>query len=66
MIIDGKLGPVTMKTLKRYFLSLRPMPKEQSEAVLLKIMDTLQGNHYIQQLRTYPQNEKFTGLFNRV
>ncbi len=65
MIIDGKLGPVTIKTLERY-LSLRPMPKEQREAVLLKIMNTLQGNHYIQQMITYPQNERFTGWFNRI
>lgn len=57
---DGKIGPATLYALSTL------LSKETSE-ILLKIMNVLQGNHYIEYMRQYPEQEKFArGWFSRV
>jgi len=63
IIEDGVLGPNTLKVLKSYLAYLaidRP-------DFLLKVMNVLQGMHYIEYMRKSPIQEKYArGWFNRV
>ena len=61
---DGDIGPRTLSTLKT-FLRLR---KLEGEIVLLKILNTLQGAHYIELAQRREKDEAFIfGWFrNRV
>lgn len=59
IIEDGRPGPRTIVTLQRYL-------KGSPESRLLKVMNALQANHYIDQMRRFPQKEKFRGWFDRV
>lgn len=65
LVVDGKLGPKTFSTLKRFLSFDYPDPKK-NEKILLKVMNILQGTHYVQQMRSYPENEKFVGWFQRA
>lgn len=65
LVVDGFLGPVTMVTLK-LCLDCRPLSKKQKEKMMVNIMNTLQGMHYIEQMRKYPQKERFRGWFLRI
>jgi lysozyme family protein len=57
---DGKIGSATIYVMNTL------LSKESSE-LLLKIMNVLQGNHYIEYMRQYPEQEKFArGWFQRV
>ena len=65
IVEDGILGKITISTLN-FFLSRRPIRKEEKEKMLLGVMNTLQGMHYINQMRRYPTRERFRGWFLRV
>lgn len=54
IIEDGVFGPSTLDTLNRY-LSL----EKGNPAVLLKIMNTLQGMHYVNYMREHPEQERY-------
>lgn len=57
---DGKLGPGTLGALTSYL-------DQDTPATLLKVMNILQGMHYIDYLRKSPAQEKFArGWFKRV
>lgn len=57
---DGKIGPATL-------YALTTLLSKESNEVVLKIMNVLQGNHYIEYMREYPEQEKFArGWFSRV
>jgi len=57
---DGKIGPATL-------YALTTLLSKESNEILLKIMNVLQGNHYIEYMRQYPEQEKFSrGWFSRV
>ena len=64
MIVDGLIGPTTLETL-RAFLAQEPH-KARKEIMLLNVMNTLQGKHYIEQMIKWPKKEKFRGWFMRV
>lgn len=59
IVIDGRIGPVTVKTLARYLAT-------ESEPMLLKLLNDLQSEHYINLMRRYPEREEFRGWFKRV
>jgi lysozyme family protein len=58
---DGKLGPKTIASLKRY-LSYQPGNRESNEAILLNCMN---GEQYIA-YKNNPRHEYFRGWFLRV
>lgn len=60
IVEDGILGEITISILN-LFLSRRPIRKEEKEKMLLEVMNTLQGAHYIDQMRRYPTCERFRG-----
>lgn len=59
LVEDGRIGPRTLNTLRQY---LQGSP----ESRLLRVMNTLQGMHYVEQMRRWPQKEEFRGWFDRV
>lgn len=60
MVEDGDYGKNTHNCLYTYLQS-------DSEELLCKILNVLQGNHYIQYMKKSPTQEKFArGWFNRV
>lgn len=60
LVEDGVVGNKTINTLKIYFT------KDDPE-FLIKIINILQGNHYIEFMRESPQQEKFArGWLKRV
>lgn len=64
MAVDGVIGPVTVMYF-RQFIQKRGAP---GEAVMLKALDSLQGNHYLTLAEKDPTQEEFVfGWFaNRV
>jgi lysozyme family protein len=59
-VVDGLLGPTTLKCLNIIL-------KIGDVSTLLKIMNVLQGNHYITYMSKSPTQEKYCrGWFNRV
>lgn len=59
-VADGDYGPTTHKCLYAYL-------QTDSELLLCKIMNVLQGNHYIEYMTKSPTQEKYArGWFNRV
>jgi len=59
-VVDGDYGPTTHKTLYAYL-------RTDSEMLLCKIINVLQGNHYINYMTKSPTQEKYArGWFNRV
>lgn len=65
LIVDGDLGARTMETL-RIYLASRPPTKEAAERRLLKVMNCLQGAHYVKLMRAHPEREKYRGWFDRI
>ncbi len=65
IIEDGILGQVTLRTMQLY-MERRPPDRETKIRMLLGVMNTLQGMHYIEQMRRYPEKERFRGWFMRV
>jgi lysozyme family protein len=60
LVTDGVIGPSTMQALN-YIV------KHDDEEILLKIMNTLQGNHYLEYMKKSPTQEKYArGWFSRV
>lgn len=60
MADDGKLGPTTLKNLKLYL-------EKDSPNMLLKIMNVLQAQHYLNYMSKSPTQEKYCrGWFRRV
>ncbi len=65
LMLDGQVGWKTLESLRIYCAS-RPPTKEMAIARLLRVMNCLQGGHYIEQMRKYPDREKFRGWFDRI
>jgi lysozyme family protein len=60
MVEDGAYGKTTHKNLYTY------LPND-SEFLLVKMINVLQGNHYINYMKKSPTQEKYArGWFNRV
>lgn len=62
---DGLIGSVTLSNLHLY-LDRRPMSNQLKIKMLLNVLNTLQGMHYIKQMRKYPARERFRGWFLRL
>lgn len=57
---DGDYGPTTHKCLHKYL-------QTDSVVLLCKVINVLQGNHYIKYMKKSPKQEKYArGWFNRV
>ena len=65
LVLDGQVGWKTLETLRLYCVSRPPKP-DVSIPRLLRVMNCLQGMHYIQQMRRYPAKEKYRGWFDRI
>lgn len=63
--VDGVIGIDTIETLRRYF-SLKTPVKNITLPRLLKVMNALQAEHYINLMRKFPEREKFRGWFERI
>jgi len=63
IVADGKMGPSTLDTLESYLTA-----SGSDTALLLKIMNILQGNHYITAMKSSPVKEKYARgwINNRV
>jgi len=61
LIVDGKLGPKTIETLKRYFSS-QPGSREINQEILLNCMNGEQYIHY----KNNPQHKRYRGWFRRL
>lgn len=61
ILVDSKLGPTTMNTLKLY-----QTKSPRDIQFLINIMNILQGCYYINRYRQSPTQEKYHGWFNRV
>ncbi len=60
MVEDGAYGPTTHRNLYKYLQS-------DSSVLLCKMINVLQGNHYINYMKKSPRQEKYArGWFNRV
>jgi lysozyme family protein len=53
IVEDGGLGPTTLGTVRAY------LKKDGSSAALLRVMNVLQGMHYIELARLRPSQERF-------
>lgn len=64
IVVDGKVGPNTVKVLKKY-LDYR---NDEGEIVLLRALNCLQGARYLELAEVAPKNERFVygWLNNRV
>jgi len=65
LLEDGRIGPQTLKALRLYLIT-RPISRADKIKILLNVLNTLQGSHYIAQMRRYPERERFIGWFRRV
>lgn len=65
IMVDGRIGKITVGTLKNYLIT-RPGSPEKNERRLLNVFSFLQGNHYINEMRKYPEKEIFRGWFDRA
>jgi lysozyme family protein len=60
MVEDGAYGKTTQRNLNAYLTG-------DSEVLLVKMINVLQGNHYIKYMKKSPTQEKYArGWFNRV
>ena len=60
IVIDGRLGGITLSALAQC------LKGDKAERRLLRVMNVLQGAHYVAQMNTYPEKEIFRGWFDRV
>ena len=65
MLVDGLLGKITLRALELFF-DRRPLSRSEKERMLLNLLNALQGMHYIEQMRRYPERERFRGWFLRL
>lgn len=61
LVVDGKLGPVTLATIKVYLAS-RPGSFGLNQEILLNCMNGEQYIHY----KNNPQHKRYRGWFRRV
>ncbi len=60
MVVDGSYGPTTHKCLYDYL-------QTDSVELLCKVINVLQGNHYIEYMTKSPKQEKYArGWFSRI
>jgi len=60
IVVDGKVGDKTIEALEKYFI-------KDSSNYLIKIINILQGNHYIEFMKKSTEQERFArGWLNRV
>jgi len=60
LVVDGLIGPATLNAVKT-------VDSFGDEDVLLKILNTLQGQHYLKTMKKNPSQKKFCrGWFRRV
>lgn len=61
VVVDGLIGPITLAALGDCFLS-------KGEGIILRALNCLQGQYYIDLAERYPKNERFVygWLANRV
>lgn len=58
---DGQLGPASMRSLEGFLL------QDGNCNLLVKLLNVMQGNHYIEQMRKHSNQEKYLrGWFKRV
>lgn len=55
LVVDGQIGTKSIQALQKYF----DHRKENQEIVLLRILNSLQGQHYVQIQESREQNEDF-------
>ena len=60
LVDDGLMGRNTRGTLAKYF------ELGMDERILLKLMNHLQGEYYINLMRRFPEKERFAGWFART
>lgn len=60
--VDGSIGSGTISALKQ-FINIYGIDYYK---IIIKIMNILQGNHYLELMRKYPVKEKYIGWFKRV
>lgn len=65
LLLDGAVGWKTLESLRLYCAS-RPPSAEVAIARLMRVMNCLQGSHYIDLMRKHPDREKFRGWFDRI
>lgn len=65
LTVDGKIGPITIGTLKRY-LKTQPYNVSQTRTRLLKVWSIIQGHHALQKMRENPEKEIFRGWIDRA
>ena len=59
---DGACGPKTLYTLREHLAHEKGDP-----TILLKVMNTLQGMHYVDVMRRFPEQERYArGWFRRA
>jgi len=61
---DGKIGNQTFNTLSVYIT--KSGTREQLMKRLLNVMNHLQGEFYINKMRSFPEKEEFRGWFDRT
>ncbi len=61
-IVDGLIGSNTLNSLKLCSSHYG----EDYIKLILKIMNILQGSHYLELMKKFPVNEKYIGWFKRV
>jgi len=59
VVVDGKLGPMTLSAVTDCCVYGR-------KNKLMKVLNILQGEHYINLMRRHPEKEEFSGWFNRT
>jgi lysozyme family protein len=60
LVEDGKIGPASLNALKKYLVLDDPI-------YIIKIMNILQGNHYLEYMRQSPTQDKYArGWLKRV
>ena len=51
---DGRFGPITLATLEQFLGS-----KNNGSGILIKLLNVLQGMHYVEYMRWRPSQEKY-------
>jgi lysozyme family protein len=58
LVVDGKIGPATLRAFNTV---------EKDADIIVKMLNTLQGNHYMEYMSKSPTQEKYArGWFKRV
>ena len=65
IVEDGFIGPATLRSLENC-CGPQYLSHDDREKMLVKVMNILQGGHYVRQMRKYPVMEKYRGWFARV